>query len=461
MMILRYNKLLVSEIMIALTLALSCVPAFASKVYLIDVSGSIEGFSSIRSERSLSFIKEELLSDIDNWQTNSEYRFITFTDKPSKPVVFSGLQQDEAKKYVLSLSICRGNTDIVSALKESMKYENQNDCVILISDGLASVGDLETLRALIKGIANSSQFGKQYMLLLSENDLRTPLVKEYSDNSNLHLIRSLNEVTEPSCDISLVNEDTDSLCKISHIQVDSSKGSIEADSFKRYLMMSILLILILLLIVFVIYIFPAFAQTSAPILLNIIHGMYSLPKPFFKVIYSILPKNFKEFLRNFYPNYDDFRRGPCEPRNDKQHQMIDKYGPLKYKDGEPDFSPYAKGEAYFPEGIGKYMDPNRPASDRSSVQDEAGRRMLNNPKMKRIISDYHKKSVKDLTMQDYYDWKDDVLNRGKPNFNPLVPHETPDGKRVIYVPQDLHDAFRHSGGISRIRDIRNAFPKAK
>ena len=59
MMILRYNKLLVSEIMIALTLALSCVPAFASKVYLIDVSGSIEGFSSIRSERSLSFIKEE------------------------------------------------------------------------------------------------------------------------------------------------------------------------------------------------------------------------------------------------------------------------------------------------------------------------------------------------------------------------------------------------------------------
>lgn len=443
------------------TLLLSYDSAYASKIYLIDISGSIEGFSSVRAEHSLAFIKEELLSDINNWRADSKYLFITFTDTPSDPIVFSGQQQEEAKKYVLSLSIDRGNTDIASVLKKSMQYENQNDCVVLISDGMANIGDSEALYTLIKDIANSLYLGKQYMLLLSENDLRTPLVREYSDNSNLYLIRSLSEVTEPSCNMSLANEDTDSLCKISNIQVDSSKDTICDAGLTHFLLISLLLILILLLIIFIIYISPAYIQTSAPKLLNIIHWMYTLPKPFFKIIYSILPKNLKAFLREYYPNYDDFRRGPCEPRNDKQRQMIEKYGPIKYKDGEPDFSPYAKGEANFPDGIGKYMDPNNPAIDRSSVQDEAGRRMLNNPKMKRIISDYHKKSAKDLTMQDYYDWKDDVLNRGKPNFNPLVPHETPDGKSVIYVPQDLHDAFRHSGGISRIRDIRRAFPKAK
>ena len=89
--------------------------------------------------------------------------------------------------------------------------------------------------------------------------------------------------------------------------------------------------------------------------------------------------------------------------------------------------------------------------------------MLKSKKGRSIIGRYVGKSPKDITVDDYTCWKDDMLNFGKPNHNPLTPHETIDGKYMQWVPKKYHDVswggFFHHGGVSLLKSIRNYLAK--
>ena len=104
-----------------------------------------------------------------------------------------------------------------------------------------------------------------------------------------------------------------------------------------------------------------------------------------------------------------------------------------------------------------------PRSKVFKAQEAARDQMLKSKKGRSIIGRYVGKSPKDITVDDYTCWKDDMLNFGKANHNPLTPHETIDGKYMQWVPKKYHDVswggVSHSGGVSLLKSIRNYLAK--
>jgi hypothetical protein len=84
--------------------------------------------------------------------------------------------------------------------------------------------------------------------------------------------------------------------------------------------------------------------------------------------------------------------------------------------------------------------------------------MLQSADGRKKIAKYLGKSTDNLTLDDFFAWKDDRLNIRKPNHNPFTPHETIDGKYIQFVPKKYHDkdwhGFSHNGGVSLLKQIR-------
>lgn len=210
-------------------------------------------------------------------------------------------------------------------------------------------------------------------------------------------------------------------------------------------------------------------RLSAGTIQRLIALLYSYPKPLYYLIRSLLPSSFKTTIDKFMPKYEFIKRGIVIPRNDKEERTLREikqtYGKkLVYKHGEPDFTPIAEYKVRLKGTLDSNIPPTpKPRTKVSIAQDNAGKQMISSRKGKKIIAKYLNKSIRSITMDDYYQWKDDALNIGTTNHNPKTPHETIDGLYIMWVPKKYHDVswngIAHTGGVSMLESIRTGFNK--
>ena len=145
-------------------------------------------------------------------------------------------------------------------------------------------------------------------------------------------------------------------------------------------------------------------------------------------------------------------RGNSEFYPDDQ-AALDKMGEygrdsVEYKDGHPDFSPFTKHDTPYGEMDGQVEIPHMTA-DRENPTYEFGRRpagaghdpnydLGNFAQADNALAE----KMGNMTPEQVQQFRES---------NNLTWHECPDGKTMQLVPREIHDACRHSGGVSEMK----------
>ena len=225
-------------------------------------------------------------------------------------------------------------------------------------------------------------------------------------------------------------------------------------------------LLVVGLVILICKISPLIIQSSAGAIQKAITFLYGLPNFLHKIIFKMLSKNMQKFLKETMPSKSNMKVGKVKASNVAQQRKLDEIRritgkDLRYKNGEVDFTPVSAHQVKLPGSLDKCIPETLdPRSKVYKAQELAGNIMLESSEGRKKIARYVGKSQYKLTFDDYTAWKDDRLNIGRHNHNPLTPHETIDGKYIQWVPKKYHDAgngwegFSHSGGVSLLKNIR-------
>ena len=136
------------------------------------------------------------------------------------------------------------------------------------------------------------------------------------------------------------------------------------------------------------------------------------------------------------------------PNNEEALEKMKEYGQdhVDYRDGNPDFSPFTKYNTPFGEIDGQIEIPHM-TDNRENPSWEHGRR----PDGTKHDPHY---DLGNFTQADY-ELSKKMGEKMSPaeiekfrKDNNLTWHECPDGKTMQLVPSEIHDACRHSGGVS-------------
>lgn len=423
-------------------------------VFFVDCSGSVAGLSANRNINSFPKIQNEIFEYI-NSHTDT-VTVIKFTDKCfDETSIHTRLQKP------LSFYPLKGNTNFDSALYYMTNSSKSNtfDKIVFISDGLHNTG--ANIQVVIDKISNIDSKSKEslYFLQLDSIDYSNTLVSFFGRDSLLHLINSLTELDkiDSKCP-------TETISVLKEVKTDNNNSDVSDKTNISWLTISYWIILGIVIlfctiaayyIIRLVYI-PLRSMSSAALIQRAIIILYSLPEFLFKSIVSILPDKVKEFLSKNVPSYNLLDRGCVVPNNDIQKLLLEEHltltgKNLKYRGGEPDFSDISEYSSKLPGGL----DNNIPKGSnvRQNVhlaQEKAGEIMLSDRKGRSILATHSNKNSKDVTMDDFWNWKNDPAN-------PKVPHESIDGTSIQFVPKRFHEGFRHTGGVSMLTSIRNHF----
>lgn len=435
--------------------------------FLIDVSGSMNGLSKDRSVKSLAKVRNELGMYMEG-NSKDSVQIITFTDRIVDNFIITPSSTNLESVFKTISFPRKGNTNLEVALESVDAKFNR---IVVISDGRHNIGDASQIIAKLTTNKESAN-KKQYFLLLDEKDMETPLIKEFSNSNYIAIISSLSDLKEenPTSPAVTTQAETTSSSIVKTNANNSSKDESEINLFQIIIWIivcSVILVLGILLIKILVPVLPLFKMVSAGAIQKAIPFLYNLPKPLFNIIFKVLPSKMKSFLKEYMPSYNGYSRGNVIPKNDTQKQTLDEWEKqtgkrAKYKNGEIDFSDVAEHK----ERLNGTLDNNIPngANPRANVshaQDCAANQMLNSKTGREKIAKYLGKNPNDITYEDYTSWKDDSLNQGKPNHNPKTPHESIDGREIMWVPKRFHDVawggISHNGGVSMLKSIRTYF----
>lgn len=430
--------------------------------FLVDVSGSMNGISKDRSIQSLDKVKNELKMYLEG-NSKDSIQIVTFTDRiiDSFMIVSNSIESESIIDKIIYPH--KGNTDLGIALAYMDNLNPKR--IVIISDGRQNVSGYSKIIEKLKS-GRTENDRRQYFLVLDEFDLETSLIKELSNSDYITLIKSLTEL--PDANIASSNETENKDTITAHAVTTDSPANQRANSNENQQSIDwykiAFWIIITLLVVLILYIafmvFPLFKMTAASAIQKAIFFLYSLPKPIYDLIYKVLPSKMKMFIKEDMPKYEDLKRGEVLPKNDTEKQILDEYEKqtgkcARYKNGEPDFSPVAEFKVKLKGGLDNNIRKGTELRGYvHEAQVSAANTMLKTRKGRRLIAKYVGKNPKDVIDQDYTCWKDDALN-------PKTPHETIDGKYIMWVPKKYHDVARgglsHNGGVSMLKSIRNYF----
>ncbi len=434
-------------------------------VIIIDGSGSVAGMSKVRPINSIKMISNELTDFLSKLSTKDTITLIHFTDKVQDVYTYSGYNSIVQSKIESLRLIPKGNTDFTVAFKIIDSIPNYRR-VIIISDGL------NNFRSSTEMVCNQLLLlaerlkGETYFLLLNEFDLKAPIINFISNKENIHIIKSLSEIT-PLKDVTITTKESvisDANKKVKEVKEVKHNNYINYKLLKNIIIFIIALVLLLLIADFSIELTPLYLMKNAGKLQMSIMFLYNLPKGLFQIVFNTLPQNMQEFLKKNLPSRQNFNFGEVLPQNEQQKSILDEIQKesgkrIKYKNGQIDFSPVSRYTVKLPGSLDKCIPETLNPRDKvCKAQEIAGNLMLKDKKGAKIIANYVGKSPLDINIDDYTCWKDDALNFGKPNHNPLTPHETVDGKYIMYVPKKFHDVnyggLSHNGGVSLLKAIR-------
>lgn len=467
-------------VLLLIPLLFSIVFSYASNtVVIVDGSGSVAGMSKTRPHNSIRMITAELTEYLSKLSAKDTVSLIHFTDKNQGIYTYAGYSKSIQAVIDSLRFIPKGNTDFsvaLNALDEISRYRR----VIIISDGLNNSGPSnDEICNRLKQIAENLK-GEVYFLLLNEADSHNQIIQFVCDSENISLVRSLSDIPSYSTNSKLDNSTSDSTSNEGLISTednvtqasDTKSNSCCTFDWKyvKIILIVLLCIAIIALIGYLIYLFwPLFILASAGAIQKAIFLLYNLPNGLFNIVFKILPESMRTFLTEIMPSKEAFKVGKVIPSSEQQAKALEAMQKetgkaMRYKNGEIDFKPVSKFQVKLKGSLDKNIPETLdPRSKVFKAQEAARDQMLKSKKGRKTIGQYVGKSTKGITVDDYTCWKDDMLNFGKPNHNPLTPHETIDGRCMQWVPKKYHDVswggVSHSGGVSLLKSIRNYLAK--
>ena len=451
----------------------------SNTVVVVDGSGSVAGMSKTRPHNSIRFITAELTDYLSKLSDKDTVSLIHFTDKIQGIYTYAGYNSS-IKSVIDSLRfIPKGNTDFSVALN-ALNGISDHHRIVFITDGLNNSGSTDDVICnRLKQISNNLN-GEVYFLLLNEVDIDNPIIQLASKSEGITLVKSLSEIPSFSSQKSCADEISDEITDDSVLSTEESVTQLNDFKEKtccafdwKYVKIALIVLLciaVIALICYLIYQFwPLFAEAGAGAIQQAIFVLYNLPKGLFDIVFKVLPESMKAFLTEIMPSRDAFKFGEVIPASEQQAKALEAMRQetgkaMRYKNGEIDFSPVSKYKVKLRGSLDKNIPETLdPRAKVFKAQEAARDQMLKSKKGRKTIAQYVGKSPKDVNVDDYTCWKDDMLNFGKPNHNPLTPHETIDGRQMQWVPKKYHDVswggVSHSGGVSLLKSIRNYLAK--
>ncbi|SFI85315.1 vWA domain-containing protein [Myroides guanonis] len=167
------------------------------RIYLIDVTASMEGKGIVNTPDIFNEVKENLQKTVELIQDKStEVVFIPFTSKPHTRKSFTIERLNEIKEYISKLKVEKGDTNIVDAWREGVEEIDPSkvNYLFLLTDGLHNTGpEKEQLFEYFKNWSDFS-FNKYYFafyVMLTPYAKELDIATEIDKSNQLWMIESM------------------------------------------------------------------------------------------------------------------------------------------------------------------------------------------------------------------------------------------------------------------------------
>lgn len=212
---------------VSMSVAKDIVPE--KRIYLLDLSGSMVGQGSVKTDNVLEKMKSDLKATVDWTFLPTDFVFIPFTDRLLPEFYGVDTIKQELITKISSIGIEVGNTDIASAWECALgKLDSAKvNYIFLLSDGYHNRGISKTgLNSLLKSWPQSAGRcdAEAYFVLLSPKYRTSEIAGIFDETDRMSIVETMNicrqnfdvEKTEQQSDntIAVVSDDTDKSCSL-------------------------------------------------------------------------------------------------------------------------------------------------------------------------------------------------------------------------------------------------------
>ena len=191
-------KLLKILILLLICPQLYCqIDRFEKRIYLVDVTASMEGKGSVQTPNIFSDVKKGLVSAISAINNdNTEIVIIPFTNKPHSVKSFLSSNKTEILEYVQQLKIESGDTNIADAWTSGVKQLDSTkvNYLFLLTDGLHNYGpDKNVLFNYIRDWHNlaDNKYYFAFYVMLTDFAEEQEIVQIVDESNQIWVIKSM------------------------------------------------------------------------------------------------------------------------------------------------------------------------------------------------------------------------------------------------------------------------------
>ena len=171
------------------------------RIYLMDLSGSMTGLGSVRTDNVLDKMKADLKGTINWVPTNTDFVFIPFTEEISPYIQGTSEEKPVLIGHISNIDIMPGNTDIASAWERGLAELDSTkvNYLFLLSDGYHNRGisKQEFYSTLHNWSNDNSNYDVEaYFVLLSPQYRTTEVAKIFDSTDRMQVVESMNIIRQ-------------------------------------------------------------------------------------------------------------------------------------------------------------------------------------------------------------------------------------------------------------------------
>lgn len=172
-------------------------PKTEKRIYLLDLTGSMEGRGSVHTPNILQTVKDNLAATIENIDDpNTEIVIIPFTNVPHNAIEGVASIKDSLITQIQKLGVRSGDTNIADAWSEGIKNLDNSkiNYLFLLTDGLHNTGPskqvlFERLRKWGETAPGNNEYA--FYVMLTPNAKETEICEIVDSTSQMWLIESM------------------------------------------------------------------------------------------------------------------------------------------------------------------------------------------------------------------------------------------------------------------------------
>ena len=199
------------------------------RIYLLDLSGSMIGQGSVRTDNVLDKMKSDLEATVDWTSLPTDFVFIPFTDRVMPEFGGTDTKKRELMTEIFAIKPGVGNTDIASAWECALtKLDSTKvNYIFLLTDGYHNRGISKAgLNSLVKSWPQSTGRcdAEAYFVSLSPKYRTSEIARIFDETDKMSVVETMNicrqafdvEPTERQSDntIAVVSDATDKSCSL-------------------------------------------------------------------------------------------------------------------------------------------------------------------------------------------------------------------------------------------------------